>query len=675
MAATVRGAADVIGRTQTIDRVPFTIVGVMPPHFFGTDVGTRADVILPIGTEPVLRGRDSQLDHPTTSPLLMMARLQDDQTIASAERALRAVQPQVRETTMPVNAGAKTRAGYLATPFGVEAAVTGASALRARYRQPVLAMLVVVALVLLIACANVANLFLARASARQHEFSVRLALGASRWRLARQQFVESFLLAGVGSLGGLAIAQWASVLLMRQLSTHANTVFLDTRLDWRVMAFTALTGVAVALLFGVVPALRASRTMPIDAIREHGRITTGRRRIGFDSVLVVGQVALCLVLVIAAGLFVRTFTALGTLNVGFDRDPVLLARLDVPASAAPLEKVAVYERVVATVRALPGVAHAAVSEITPISGMITDAYVEVENGPALTRPQSISYRNLITPDWFATYGTTLVAGRDFDARDRAGSAPVAIVNQTFVRKVFLGERPVGRRIRNPSQAPGDVRPWMEVVGVVADATYLSLRDEVPSTMYVPLAQQPGGTGSFPFATMSVRAASGAPVALVGSVADAIARVDDNIAVTFTSLKQQVDAAMVQERTMAMLSAWFGVLALLLSALGLYGVTMYAVNRRRREIGIRIAIGAAPTRVLRLVLARVAILVGIGITIGVGASLWASTFIAALLYGLAARDVTTVVSASLMLAAVAAIASSVPAYRASRVDPAVVLREG
>jgi len=670
------GAADVIGRTQTIDRVPFTIVGVTPPEFFGTDVGSRSDVILPIGTEPLMRGPDSQLDRAGTSGLSIMARLKDGQTIASAEQALRGIQPQLRDATMPPNLRADARTRYLAATFGVEAAGTGTSAMRARYRQPVLILMAIAVLVLVIACANVANLLLARAAARRHEFSVRLALGASRWRLARQQLAESLVLAVCGSVGGLAITYWASGALVRQLSTHANTVFLDTRFDWRVLAFTASVALAAALLFGVVPALRASRSEPMDAIREHGRGTARERGLGLGGALVAGQVALSLVLVFAAGLLIRTFTTLATLSVGFDRDPVLLVRLDPPpGDAQASQRVALYERVADAVRAVPGVAHAAISEVTPVSGMITDVYVEVENGPPLAPPQNISYRNVITPDWFATYGTRLVAGRDFDDRDRLGSLPVAIVNETFVRRFLQDGDPLGRRIRNPSSTPSETRPWMDVVGIVADATYLSLRDAVPPTMYIPLAQRPQGSGFFPFATLSVRAATGSAGALTRSVGDAIARVDANTAVTFTPLKQQVDAALVQERIVAVLSGWFGLLALMLSMLGLYGITTYAVSRRRKEIGIRIAVGAAPARVVRLVLARVTVLVAIGGAIGAGASVWVSRFIATLLYGVDARDPATLTSSAVILAAVGALAGWIPAHRASRLDPAQILREG
>jgi putative ABC transport system permease protein len=418
-----------------------------------------------------------------------MGRLKDGQTVASAEQALRGVQRHIRAATMPPNVSAEARAQYLATPFGVQPAAGGTSSMRGRYRQPILAIMAVVALVLLIACANIANVFLARAAARGHEFSVRLALGASRWRLARQQLVESLLLSAAGSVAGLAIARWASDLLVQQLSTQANTVFLDTRLDWRVLAFTASIAIAVALLFGVVPALRASHAEPIEVIRAHGRATAGERGIGVGGALVAGQVAVSLVLVVAAGLFVRTFTTLAALDLGFDRDPVLLVRLDVPRTGAePSQRAALYERVAAAARATPGVAHAAISEVTPVSGMIIDVYVEVEDGPQLTPPQNVSYRNVVTPGWFATYGTGLVAGRDFDDRDRRSAPSVAIVNETFAHTFLQGRNPVGRHIRNPSPGPAETPAWMEVVGIVADATYLSLRDAVPATLYVPLAQ-------------------------------------------------------------------------------------------------------------------------------------------------------------------------------------------
>jgi len=664
------GAADVIGRTQVMERVPFTIVGVMPPGFFGAHVGTTFDVAVPLGAEPLMRGPDSFLDRPTTSWLAVMARLKAGQTVSSAQDAMRALQPHIRDVTMP-DATAEAKARYLATPLTVEPAALGTSAMRARYRQPILAILTVVALVLLIACANIANLLLARATARRHEFSVRAALGASRWRLARQLFVESLLVSGAGALLGVGIAHWGSRLLVRQLSTHTNTVFLDVQLDWRVLAFTAGVTTVAAFLFGVVPALLASRAEPMGAIREHGRGASGGHRIGFGGALVAGQVALSLVLVVTAGLFVRTFASLVTRDLGFDRDPVLVAQLDVRASVAgPAERGALYGRVAEAAGALAGVSHSAVSAITPVSGSLIDTVVEIENGPSMTQPENVSFRNVITPDWFATYGTDFLGGRDFDERDRVGSPLVTIVNETFVRRFLQTGPPIGRRIRQGQ--PGRQGPWLEVVGVVADAAYRSLRDPVPPTLYVPIAQQKEPP---PTMSLSVRAASAAPALLSRGLAEAIGRVDRNVAITFTPLKQQVDAALVQERILAMLSGFFGALALLLAGLGLYGITSYAVSRRRNEIGIRMALGAAPASVVRLVLSRVSILVSVGELIGLGVCIWASKFIAPLLYSVEPRDFATLASSAAVLAAVGALAGWMPAHRASRIDPAEVLRDG
>jgi putative ABC transport system permease protein len=384
----------------------------------------------------------------------------------------------------------------------------------------------------------------------------------------------------------------------------------------------------------------------------------------------VGQVALSLVLVLTAGLFVRTFASLVTTDLGFDRDPVLIAQLDVRGSAVePAERAAFYDRLAESARAVARVSHGAVSAITPVSGSLVDAIVEIENGPTLTLPQNVSYRNVITPEWFATYGTRIVAGRDFDVRDQLGSPPVTIVNQTFVRRFLQGGSPIGRRIRQG--LPGRQGPWLELIGVVADAAYRSLRDPVPPTFYVPVGQQKEPA---PFMSLSVRAASGPPAMLTRSVAEAIGRVDRNVAITFTPLKQQVDAALVQERILAMLAGFFGVLGLLLAGIGLYGLTWHTVSRRRNEIGVRMALGATPAAVVRLVLSGVSTLVGFGVVLGLGISMWTSTFVAPLLYGVEPRDAGTIAWSVAVLVTAGALAGWLPTRRASRIDPAEVLRE-
>jgi predicted permease len=571
---------------------------------------------------------------------------------------------------------ARERERYLAEPFALQAAAGGTSSMRASYGRPLLLILGVVALVLLIACANIANLLLARMAVRRREFSVRLALGAPRWRLARQLGVESLLLATAGALAGLAIAHWGSRLLVGQLSTHADTVFLDVGIDWRVLAFTVVVAAGTALLFGLGPALSASNTRPIEAMRESSRVAGSGRRAGVGNLLVAAQVAFSLVLVVAAGLFVRTLATLATRDLGFERDPVLLANLNVEGSAVEsAQRLVLYERVEQAVRGMPGVAQAAISGVTPVSGMVVDVGIEIENPESENESgaagRRVSYINALTPGWFAAYGTPIVGGRDFDARDRSTSTPVAIVNEEFVRRFLPGGSPIGRRVRNAQPSAREQAAWMEVVGVAGDAAYLSLREEASPTLYVPVAQQPEAEPSM---TLSVRAAGGVPASLARGVAETIARIDPGIAITFTPLRQQVDAALVRERLVAMLSGFFGAVALLLAGLGLYGVTSYSVNRRRAEIGIRMALGAAPTQVVRLVLSRVWVVVSCGVLVGAGVSLWASRFVAPLLYGLAPGDPSTLVLAAAVLWAVGALAGWLPARRASRIDPADVRRE-
>ena len=669
------GAADAIGHTLTIERVPFTIVGVTPPDFFGPEVGRAFDVALPIGDEPLIRGKESLLDGRSTWWLTVMARLKADQSVEAATAALRGVQRQIHDATLPLDWRPSDLATYLKEPFTLVGAATGNSPMRRRYQQPLITILVVVALVLLIACANIANLLLARATARRREWSVRLALGASRSRLTRQLLVESLLLAGSGAFAGLLIAQWASRVLVQQLSTQTNTVFLDLSLDLRVLAFTMGVTILTALLFGVAPAFRAAGTAPIDALKEHGRGAARDGGVSIASTLVVAQVALSLVLVVAAGLFMRTFSSLASLHLGFDTDRVLVVtvnaqRTDIPAA----DRLAVFDRIRQSVAAVPGVAAVGVSAVTPVSGMIWNNRVKVADGAQLSDRLSVSNFNAITPGWLATFGTPIVAGRDVSAADRKGAPPVVLVNQAFAKRFLNGENPVGRTISLTAGSPSAEAP-REIVGLVSDAVYRSLREPVPPTMYVPLAQFDDSRRPAPAnMSISVRPHSGSPAALARPVAAAILDVNRDLALTFRPLADQVNASLTQERIVALLSGFFGALALLLAGLGLYGVTSYAVTRRQTEIGIRMALGAAPSGVVRLVLARVTLLVAIGVAVGAGLSVWAAKFVATLLYGLEPRDPATIAASAAVLVAVGALAGWLPAYRASRIDPAQVLRD-
>jgi predicted permease len=666
------GASDAVGKSLTVERVPFTIVGVTPPDFFGVDVGRRFDVAIPIGTEPLIRGKESTLDRRTNWWLNVMIRLKDGQSLETADALFRGVLPQVREATMPQDWRPQDKSGYLKEGLDLVPAANGNSGLRRVYRLPLTAMMVVVGLVLLIACANIANLLLARATARRHELSVRVALGASRLRIARQLLSESLLLSVTGAFVGLLFASWGSRLLVRQLSTTTNSVFLDLSLDWRVLMFTAAVAVTTALLFGMVPALRGIRVQPNEALKAQGRGVVGDGRLGFGSLLVILQVALSLVLVVAAGLFVRTFSSLASLDLGFDRAPVLVANVNAQrAQLEPAERPELFRRVLEAAAGVPGVASAAISAVTPVSGSTWTNSVEVPDGPDLPERERQTHVNFVSADWFRTYGTPMLAGRDFTSADKQGAQPVVIVNEAFARKFAYGRNPLGRRVRQPGygKEPAIDR---EIVGYVKDAVYRSLRDPVPPTMYIPFGQQQDLPSSM---SVSVRASGGSAVLLVKSLTSALTPVHGDLALTFRPLADQVNSDLTQERIVALLSGFFGGLALLLSALGLYGVTSYAVSRRRTEIGIRMALGAAPAGVVRLVLQRVVMLVGLGVIVGTAVSLSAAHLVSTLLFGLQPRDPATLAGAVVVLGSIGALAGWLPARRASRIDPARVLREG
>ena len=666
------GAADTIGRSLTVERVPFTIVGVTPPSFFGVDVGRTFDVAIPIGTEPLIRGKESSLDRRSNWWLNAMVRLKDGQTVESAASALRGVSPQIREATIPQDWRPQDKDGYLRGGFRLLPAANGGSGLRQRYRQALTTIMVVVALVLLIACANIANLLLARATARRHELSVRVALGASRVRIARQLLTESLLLSGAGAVLGLLFARWGSRLLVRQLSTTTNTVFLDLSLDWRVLGFTAFVAIATAVLFGTAPALRATRVQPNDALKAQGRSVIGDGQLGLGNTLVVMQVALSLILVVAAGLFVRTFSSLAHLNLGFERQGVLVASVNAQrAQLEPDQRPELFRRVLEAAVSAPGVSSAALSAVTPVSGSTWNNRIELPEGPPLPEKERVTFINLLSGDWFKTYGTPILAGRDFTNTDGKEAAPVAIVNEAFAKKFTYGRNPVGVRVRQPGFG---TRPAIDrqIVGYVKDAVYRSLREPVPPTMYIPYAQQPEPPS---FMSVSVRASGGSPALLTKGLAAALTGVHGDLAITFRPLADNIDAALTQERMVAMLSGFFGGLALLLAGLGLYGITSYAVSRRRTEIGIRMALGAAPGGVIRLVLRRVAIMVLLGVIVGSAVSVWAAKFVATLLFGLQPHDPVTLVAAVAALTAIGALAGWLPARRASRIDPATVLREG
>jgi putative ABC transport system permease protein len=501
---------------------------------------------------------------------------------------------------------------------------------------------------------------------------VQVALGASRWRLVRQLSIESLLLSATAAALGVFIATVASRFLVDQLSTPTTTVFLDVAIDGRALGFTTGVAVLTALLFGAAPALWAARTQPTDVLKEKARSSAPGRSM---APLVSLQVALSLVLLVGAGLFIRSFDALAGRNLGFEPEQVLVATLDPQrANVDSTARVALYERAREAVLGLPNVASAAISHLTPVGGGGFTPAIEVSTpaGPKRVDPNGDVFGNLISAGWFGTFGTPLRAGRDFTDDDRKGAPRVAIVNETFVRTLLGDVSPVGRTLTIYPHTPRALQA--QIVGVAADAVYSSPREPAPPTWYVPIAQfdVPG----FPFASarLSVRAGSGLPVLMTKSVEAAITSVNPQVALTFRVLSDQVDASLTRERLLAQLAGFFGVVGLLLAGLGLYGVTAYVISTRRIEIGIRLALGAAPRGVVSFVLARVAMMVAAGLVVGVIISLWTASFVSGLLYRLPPRDPATLVAAGGVLFAVGAIAGWIPARRAARIDPGAVLRQ-
>lgn len=674
------GAADVVGRSMLVERTPVTVIGVLPPEFFGVEVGRSVDVIVPIVSAPALLRNPDVLSQSSVS---VMVRLRPEQSFESATALLRGMQARLYDTAMPATC-APCRERFVDDPFVLIEAGTGISELRGQYRQPLVTVLVIASLVLLAACANIANLMLARGTARRQEMSIRAAVGASRWRIARQMLVESVLLAGAGALAGLVLAIWASAALVAQLATINTSVVLDLEMDWRVMTFAAGLTAATAIAFGTVPALRAASvardrtagrgtSWPLLGLRSSSGASSGPApsRGAVHSGIVV-QVALSLVLVVAAGLFVRSFERLMARPLGFDGDRVLVVQVNAARSLVePAARLALYAQLVEAVAAVPGVARAAASQTTPVSvTAVAASIVEDPRDPQRPLQDRIVPTNHVSPGWFAAYGSAIRYGRDFEARDVAGARPVTIVNEAFVRQYLPGANPIGRLV---TFAPGPQRPApREIVGVVSDSILASPSERTIPTLFEPFAQW--GATLPPQISISVRAAAGPPAALTGAIAAALLAEDPDLSFSARPLAAQVDASLARNRLLAWVSGVFGALALLLAGVGLYGITAYAVGQRRMELGLRMALGANRRGIVELVLLRVAFLVLAGVVIGAAASALMSQLTASLLYGVEPRDPATFAAATLTLVTVGMLAAAVPAYRAALVDPWTVLRE-
>jgi predicted permease len=578
------------------------------------------------------------------------------------------VSPQIFEATPITKFGADEEKHYLTFHLGVLPAGTGVSDIRRDYETPLNLLLAIAGFVLLIACTNLASLMLARASAREREIAIRLALGASRGRLIRQLMAESFLLAATGAGLGLLLSQSLGKFLVSLITTQQNRVFVDLAPDWRVLGFTLGLAILTCFLFGLAPALRATGNGSAEVLKAGGRgNTAGRERYGLRRGLVTFQVALSLVLLVGALLFSRSLGMLMSVDPGFRANGILITDLDLTElKLAPDRRQPFKRNLLEQVRAIPGVDAAAQTEVVPMSGSMSNNDIWMD-GQDPSQKKTVN-RSWVSPGYFQTMETSLLAGRDFDERDTANSPKVAIVNQSFARALAHGNNPVGLSFHTPV-APHQPEFIVQIVGMVKDTKYKDLRDENVPIAFAPVTQDPDPDD---FDTLMIRSHT-PPGETISAVKRRLAELNPEIRLTFHLFESDIRDTLVRDRLMATLSGLFGFLAAVLAVIGLYGVMSYMVQRRTNEIGIRMALGAEGVSILSMILLDALLLLGVGIVVGLGLSVALGKATSSLLFGVKPADPITLGMAAALLALVAAAASYIPARRASKVDPMVALR--
>jgi putative ABC transport system permease protein len=662
------GRPSALGRTINLEGHPFEIVGVTPRTFFGVEVGRGFDAALPLCAEPLVTQEKPRIEDRQQWWLSAIGRLRPGWTVEQASAQLSTIARGIFESTLPPQYDAVDAKRYLGFRLEVLSAASGVSSLRRRYESPLWLLLATSGLVLMIACANLANLIVARATVRQREMAVRLALGASRGRLIRQLLAENLLLAVAGAVFGGALAQALSRGLVSFLGTQGSRWSLDLTPDWRVLAFTTALASLTCVVFGLAPALQAARTSPGEAMKSSGRgMTAGRRRLGVRRALVISQVALSLVLLVGALLFVRTLRNLQTVDTGFARDHILVSEIDLSPLKLPVARRTSYKKeLLERLRAIPGVLSAADAKIVPVSG---SGWNESVNIPGTALLRKFANFNRVTPGYFRTLGTPLLAGRDFSDSDALSAPPVAVVTETFARKFLAGGTPVGRSLAVIQQGGRPDRVY-QIVGLVKDTKYADLREDFAPIVFLPAAQD-----DEPDTFMHVVLRTEQPISgLVASVKRIAADASPALVLNFRVFETTIRESLLRERLMATLSGFFGFLAALLATIGLYGVISYMVVRRRNEIGVRMAMGASRRDVLALILREAGTLLGIGLAIGTGLALLAGSAARTLLFGLTPSDPATIGIAVVSLAGIAAAASFLPAHRAATLDPMQALRE-
>jgi len=653
------GRPEVIGKVVRFGSVPVTIVGVTPPNFYGLSPGSDVDINLPMLLgDAGLFGRDTWWFNAVT-------RLAPGATVEQARDQLDAVFQGFMDESGSLGGMRRDFFDHI----DLKPAARGLDTLRNPYSKSLLILMGVVAAVLLIACANVANLLLARSATRRREFAVRLALGASRFRLMRQMLTESLLLVTIGGAIGLLLARWSSDVLIHFMSFRRRQLSLDVQLDTRLLLFTLGLSLLTGIIFSLIAVFRSTRVDPGEALKEGAATASANRsRLGFGKLLVVAQVSLSLVLLVGAGLFLRTLSNLKNFDAGFRTDGVLCMRIDASSRNYGRPQLnSFWDEALERVKSVPGLSSASLSTLSPLDGRDRGVIIEVP-GFAGDPDHDLNVSvNQITPDFFAALGITLLQGRAFKDSDTSTAPRVALLNETAARFYFGDSNPVNTKIR--FRRPATDPPY-EIVGVVRDSRQSNLREAPPRLVYMPVQQSLDKLSRL---TLSART-SGDPAALVNPIRDAIRAMGADLLVSdVVTLDQQVNQTLSIERLVSALSAVFGVLASLLACIGLYGVMSYDVARRTREIGIRVALGAQGSDVVRLVMRETLLMILFGLAIGLGVAVAASHLIASLLFGLSPNDPLTIGLAASILAAVALLAGYLPASRAARVEPMVALR--
>jgi putative ABC transport system permease protein len=662
------GRGDIVGKSISIDNHPVEIVGVTQAGFAGVVVGWEADVIAPLCAGKILYGEIILLDRNTMPGwLLVIGRPKPGISAAQATARLKTLAPAIfKASFQPGQIGSD---GYLTRTFDTAPAANGSSYLRSRYGSAMIALMAVVGLVLLIACANLATLLLARGAARQRESAIRMALGSGRGRLIGQFLAESLLLSIIGAAVGVLLARWGTHLFVANFGA-----FLDLRPDARVLAFTVGVTILTGLLGGLAPAWRGTRVDPQAAMKSNARVSTEGGKFGLGKALVTLQISLALLLVVGAGLMLSTFRKLISIDPGLEPEHVLLVSVDLRNANYPQDRrLLILREMLEKLRSVPGALSASASAIVPMCGCTSTVNLSLEgrSGDEVI----VNSFNRVSDRFFETLGIPLIAGRDFTARNTLDSPRVAIINQSLAKNYFGATNPIGKYYRYREN--GRLTDPVEIIGVVKDAKYGGLRGDFPATAYAAWSQGGGNGGLvtyFELRYFQLHSAAGPPTALTAGVRSAIAAVDPNVSFQFSTLQGLIDDSLDSERLLATLSSFFGALALLLATMGLYGVMSYNVARRRNEIGIRMALGAEQSRVMRMVLGEMALVVGVGLLLGLCAALAATKLVASFLYGLQPNDPGIFAFATAVLAGVAFVAGYLPARRASRQDPMTALRE-